>query len=67
MSSLASQVPALFQLPTYLDHQWISMIGQIIYSSMVFHHVEMKEDYDFEFVLSQNIFTLVTTPLAFPI
>ena len=46
------------------------MIGQILYSSMVFHYVEMKEDYDFEFVLCQNLFTLVTTlstPFSFPI
>ena len=46
------------------------MIGQILYSSMVYHQIEMKEDYGFEFVLSQNLFTLSTTlptPFSFPI
>ena len=30
------------------------MIGQILYSSMVYHQIEMKEDYDFEFFHSSN-------------
>ena len=46
------------------------MIGQILYSSMVYHQIEMKEDYGFEFVLCQNLLTVVTTlptPFSFPI